>query len=563
MKNKNIILFLLVMLSNLVLRSQDSIHFELVKNINQYSENGQYDESSYPHFLTSLGDKFVFVAFGDSVGNELYISDGTENGTYLLKNINSYHQTVSNPYDNSSYPNELTKLGNKIIFYADDDIYGYEPWITDGTPDGTHILKDINAGEYASYPENFYYYNEKLFFGADDTGSMIRSLYVTDGTEQNTYKLKDINNEDVLNPSDFYQYNGILYFSAEESSDSKELWRTDGTTGGTYMLKNLCNEYGGSYPSEFIEYNNLLFFSAQGDSTGIELWVSDGTEGGTYIYKNINEFSGNGSNPSNFIVFNNKLYFTADDGVNGRRIWVIDGDTTHITLDVLQNNYSYNYSRFFKFKNLLFFTLNVTEFGDKTLWCTDGTSENTFELKAYDNTSVENPERFIEWNNKVYFIGQRQNTENNQIWSTDGTIANTKQLFDDSISGWNPVGSFGLFLFENEIYLSAIFDINIGYELYKITDKSVSDIKKGNVISDVIEVYPNPSAEIISIKFKNKKSNSNIFIYITDVNGKIMYKRRKMSENIENINISKFRNGLYLVVLTDSGRKYYSKFIKQ
>src|SRR5690606_39227776 len=31
---------------------------------------------------------------------------------------------------------------SKAIFYADDGIHGTEPWITDGTPSGTHMLLD-------------------------------------------------------------------------------------------------------------------------------------------------------------------------------------------------------------------------------------------------------------------------------------------------------------------------------------------------------------------------------------------------------------------------------------
>lgn len=559
MKNRKTIMFLLVMLLNSVLHSQDSIYFELVKNINQYSEYGQYDESSYPHYFTSLEDKFIFVAIGDSVGSELYTSDGTEIGTYLLKNINSSHQMPSNPYDNSSFPNELTKLGDKILFYADDNIHGYEPWVTDGTMLGTHILKDLKVGEDASNPEKFYNYNNKVLFGAYGNGGT-RRLYITDGTEENTYKLKDVNNEDVLVPRCFYEYKNVLYFSAEESNNSNELWRTDGTEEGTYMFKDLTYEYGGSSPCEFIEYNDLLFFSANGDNTGRELWVSNGTAEGTYIYKNINEIPENGSHPSNFIIFNNKLYFTAYDGINGQRIWVTDGDTTHITLEVFQNDFSYDYLRFFKFKDLLLFTLYPTEFGDKTLWCTDGTLGNTFELKASDTTSIENPERFIEWNNKTYFIAQKQNTENNQVWATDGTMENTNQLFHDSITGWSPVGSFDLFLFKNELYLNAEFDDSIGYELYKIIDTSVLDSKRGRTVSEVISIYPNPASEIVTINLKNIFSNA--YVNILNVNGISIYER-KITKNIENIDISKFDKGVYIIVVSNRNRSYSSKFIKQ
>ena len=94
--------------------AQDSIKFVLVKNIRK-KVTGLYDESSYPRNFTVLNDKIVFVAAGDSVGIELFITDGTSDGTRLLKNINSYHQDLTSERDNSSHPYELTVFGDMII----------------------------------------------------------------------------------------------------------------------------------------------------------------------------------------------------------------------------------------------------------------------------------------------------------------------------------------------------------------------------------------------------------------------------------------------------------------
>ena len=38
----------------------------------------------------------------------------------------------------------FTVLGDKLIFSADDKVHGVEPWVTDGTPAGTVLVKDIN-----------------------------------------------------------------------------------------------------------------------------------------------------------------------------------------------------------------------------------------------------------------------------------------------------------------------------------------------------------------------------------------------------------------------------------
>ena len=42
-----------------------------------------------------------------------------------------------------SWPGHLTRVGNRVFFTADDGIHGEELWVTDGTPGGTRLIKDI------------------------------------------------------------------------------------------------------------------------------------------------------------------------------------------------------------------------------------------------------------------------------------------------------------------------------------------------------------------------------------------------------------------------------------
>ena len=75
----------------------------------------------------------------------MWKSDGTASGTVMVKDIYSGID--------SSYPNYLTAVGNTIYFAADNGINGLELWKSDGTDVGTVMVKDINSeGTYDSYP---------------------------------------------------------------------------------------------------------------------------------------------------------------------------------------------------------------------------------------------------------------------------------------------------------------------------------------------------------------------------------------------------------------------------
>ena len=88
-----------------------------------------------------------------------------------------------------------TNLFNgKIFFLANDGTHGNELWITDGTDAGTQMVKDINPGSGSSLNENlsWFYTSTDLYFSATD-GSTGNELYKSDGTEAGTAMVEDIN----------------------------------------------------------------------------------------------------------------------------------------------------------------------------------------------------------------------------------------------------------------------------------------------------------------------------------------------------------------------------------
>ncbi|MCB0493221.1 MAG: T9SS type A sorting domain-containing protein, partial [Cyclobacteriaceae bacterium] len=126
----------------------------LFKNIN----SGEGD--SNPAQLYQFNDKMIFLANDGIHGLEPWISDGTSEGTHLLKDINP---TGDSGVDYITY--FLGEFGEKFYFAANDGIHGNELWVTDGTDEGT-ILFDLVPGSDSSDPSRFVANETGVIFSA-------------------------------------------------------------------------------------------------------------------------------------------------------------------------------------------------------------------------------------------------------------------------------------------------------------------------------------------------------------------------------------------------------------
>ncbi len=231
-------------------------------------------------------------------------------------------------YQNSNAQN-FTAYNNKIYFQAEDQIHGDELWVTDGTAGGTMLLKDINTSTSTSGsdPMNFCVYNSNLYFKADAGNSGNEGeLWMTDGTTNGTVLVKNIYPTGDAQANHLNVLNGKLYFTAIDGINGSELWTSDGTTNGTTLLKDINPGSSSSYGDLFTMFNNKLYFQADDGTDGFELWVTDGTALGTILLKDINLGSGD-SYPGYFTALGSKLYFRAYSGSDGNVLFASNGTT--------------------------------------------------------------------------------------------------------------------------------------------------------------------------------------------------------------------------------------------
>ncbi len=102
-------------------------------------------------------------------GLELWRTDGTDDGTVLVRDIL--------PGSGSAGPRALAAAGGRLYFSATDSVHGMELWESDGTEAGTRMVQDIAPGGVASNPGELTEVGGRLFFAADD-GVHGRELWV-------------------------------------------------------------------------------------------------------------------------------------------------------------------------------------------------------------------------------------------------------------------------------------------------------------------------------------------------------------------------------------------------
>jgi ELWxxDGT repeat protein len=264
---------------------------------------------------------------GDDV--ELWVSDGTIEGTRLVKDIA--------PGRSGSFPHYFWERGDINVFVADDGLHGKELWRTDGTPEETRMVIDLNAGIASSSPWALHGWKGLLIFCATSS-AYGEEIFLTGGTAAGTRILKDIvPGKGSSGPNNIRRLNNTLFFTCDEGIHGEELWMSDGTAEGTRLAADISRPKSnpGSWPGQLTPVGDSLFFSATGRDTGEELWISDGTEEGTQLVCDANPGIPSGT-PRELCSIADRLFFTATDREHGRELWCIDaaGQNPRIVRDI-------------------------------------------------------------------------------------------------------------------------------------------------------------------------------------------------------------------------------------
>ena len=416
------------------------------------------DKSSFPSDFVEFNQKLYFEAFTESNGREIWVTNGNENESYILKDIN----LGENSGIQTSFSETSVIIDNTLYFIANDGISNGEIWKTDGTNEGTEkVTTFLN-----SYISKLTLIDDNFYFLIKNNYSL--QVWISDGTEIGTKIVKE--NLPIWNTPTFQgKCNNVFIFTFQPyGTNDSRVWRSDGTSDGTYPITeeldgNGAGPGGTSALTQYIEFNNELYFVSR-----YYLHKTDGTLENTVNIATLNAASTRLIDYADVIKTNGKLYFSFFE-VDYNRLFIWESDGAETGNNKIYDEYGSKY----------FMTSNLLGNENSLIFCgvndTGGTSLINLSLTDYSvnyikelQDSIESPFIFSGYydicilnrvNENTIFCSSPTGNYQRKGWISGLTEETTNNLeVLDNVSN--------IFNFESSIYFSN-YSESEGNELWK------------------------------------------------------------------------------------------------
>lgn len=245
--------------------------------------------------LTVIDDMLYFVNTTPEYGEELWMSDGTVEGTTIALDFNP------GPTD---FPISRTiSFNGKILIQDSNDIL----WIYDG-----ENMQILQSGVSIL---NYQMVGDKMIF----VDNIKKDLYITDGTPENTQKLLFPNHN--IDNLDWYYNDGIFFddklmFSAFDNEDRWVVWVVDTESFETFRLNTTGPETWDTQLDHFVELGERIFFIANE-----KVWYMEGISEKIHkvVYPQLELMDAD-----QLIRLNNSLFLRGNTQTYGEQVYLLD-----------------------------------------------------------------------------------------------------------------------------------------------------------------------------------------------------------------------------------------------
>ena len=484
--------------------------------------------------MTELNGNLYFVA-QDTFGNEeLWMTNGTQEGTTLVKDFNP---------DGSAQMGNIVTVGNKLLFMAaDNSNWDFDLFSSDGTPQGTQKIADLNqnwndglsAQRAARFGNNF------LFCTNTD-------LISTDGTVGGTKSLLSITN---YSPAQGYcEVNGKAYFILSNNFGKPQLWMTDGTTQGTQMAHNLGDSASIISVEKLLAFNNKLYMVASISGQGSDLFSFDGNVNGTLTH--IELVPGSNSYPQSVTVANNQLLFVASN-MTGTNLYKMSA--TDAVPQIIASAANVNVSGGLSFYNNAVYFLgdntqqihwvNLTDFTHHVLNLTNYSIPNSF----FTSTDF-----LVGTGGKIFFAAYDTATGKQVFVESNGTAegtfsimptgSNTEHPFN-VLTGCGIIDVFDFKVWGDKIVVPGNFT-DAGRELWIYEPQGLVNGLETVKNKNEVQLFPNPTSSKLNFKIANA-NYCETNLTVTNMNGEVVLKKTVVGET-SSVDVSTLASGNYCI----------------
>jgi ELWxxDGT repeat protein len=310
---------------------------------------------SHPDFLFANEDLAYFVAKDETHEYNVWVTDGTEEGTVVFEGFyppdgpvtvyrlvqlgnNLYYSSPSGLWvkslERKGYSRQLlgpefktTILGagsSQVFLVNFREKTGWELWTTDGTTEGTRMVKDIDGEPTTSLSPPWVVEGDNVYIVADD-GVHGGELWRSDGTADGTWMVGDVwPGPRTSDPAELTAVGGSVWFTANDGVHGHEPWRNAGSPGGAEMIADIRPGHGPSVPRDYhvMPSGRRVLFIASDGLHGDELWLSNGTRSGTRLVEDVIPGPRSGA-AAGFVTVGDHVYFAGRDWSAGEELWAI------------------------------------------------------------------------------------------------------------------------------------------------------------------------------------------------------------------------------------------------